>query len=552
MFNKDFYPTPVKVVEKMLEGIDWKNNYQPLNVLEPSAGKGDIVDIIYKNFNSVANAKYNRYNNNIKINIDCIEIEPELQAILKEKKYRLVYNDFLSYDTYKKYDLIIMNPPFSNGAKHLLKAINLISRGGYIICLLNAETIKNPYSNDRIELLKKLKEYNADIQYLENVFVNAERKTNVETALIKLHIPEQEKISFIWSDTLKRAEEKQDVSDDTSSYYLADNDFFKVIVNQFNVEVEAGLKLIREYKAMIKNIGTEFNVDGTQSGSIITMSLNSYRNYNGVPNENDFLKDVRYKYWKTLFNNPKFIGQLTSNLKQSFYNKIEELKEYDFNLYNIYQLKQDMSSQVIQGIEETILDLFDDLSHKYSYIGKESENIHLYNGWKTNKAYIINKKVVLPLNMYETSYRWGTGEFNPFRYQGVDRGLNKLKDIEKVFNYLDGGITDALDMETQLNKAVADGQTKNIDLKYFKITFYKKGTAHLTFKNDDLLKKFNIFGSQKKGWLPDDYGKKKYKDMSDEEKSVIDSFEGSDSYNKTMSNTNYFLVDGNSLLMIEG
>ena len=40
-----------------------------------------------------------------------------------------------------------MNPPFSEGDKHLLKAINIMKNGGQIVCILNAETIKNPYSN---------------------------------------------------------------------------------------------------------------------------------------------------------------------------------------------------------------------------------------------------------------------------------------------------------------------------------------------------------------------------------------------------------------------
>ena len=89
------------------------------------------------------------------------------------------------------------------------------------------------------------------------------------------------------------------------------------------------------------------------------------------------------------------------------------------------------------------------------------------------------------------------GEFDP-DYQVK----SQLADIEKALNYLDGGLTDGRDMELRLRHAAETGQTRKIRLKYFYVTFYKKGTCHLEFINEDLLKKLNIFGSQQKKWLP--------------------------------------------------
>ncbi len=43
MFNSEFYPTPLSVLEQM--GIDCYDKV----VLEPSAGKGDIVDFVFAN-----------------------------------------------------------------------------------------------------------------------------------------------------------------------------------------------------------------------------------------------------------------------------------------------------------------------------------------------------------------------------------------------------------------------------------------------------------------------------------------------------------------------
>ena len=119
--------------------------------------------------------------------------------------------------------------------------------------------------------------------------------------------------------------------------------------------------------------------------------------------------------------------------------------------------------------------------------------------------------------------------------------VQNLKDIEKALNYLDGGLTDARDMDAILKEAEETGQTKKIQLKYFNITFFKKGTCHIEFTNLELLKKLNIFGSQKKRWLPSSYGKKGYEEMNAEEKAVIDAFEGKEEYQKTLINSSYYL-----------
>ena len=42
MFGIDFYPTPREVIEQMLMGVEIQDKY----VLEPSAGSGNIVDIL--------------------------------------------------------------------------------------------------------------------------------------------------------------------------------------------------------------------------------------------------------------------------------------------------------------------------------------------------------------------------------------------------------------------------------------------------------------------------------------------------------------------------
>lgn len=536
--NKDFYPTPINLINKMFSGIDF--NYIN-SILEPSAGDGRIIDRLKE----IEKPKHS-YNKKYNFDIDCIEIDQNLRSILKDKKYRLVYNDFLTYNTMKEYHLIVMNPPFSTGAKHLLKAIEMQERnGGAIVCLLNAETLKNDYSNERQLLNSKLKQYGATIEYIQDSFIDADRKTAVEIALIKVKLPEVKRESFIF-DGLRKTQEQMEYKE-TEQTAIIENDFFKSIVNQYNLEVAAGINLIKEYNAMSPYILSEFGKDSAtgetiqRGGCILTLGLNSKDQLS----INGYIKLVRRKYWKALFDNKQFIGKLTNNLQQDFYNRLEDLSNYDFSLYNIYELKIEMSKSVVKGIEETIISLFDELSHKYSWDKEYSSNIHYYNGWKTNQSWIINKKVIIPLSAYDTY----SGKFRPTGYSS--NAIKKLTDIEKCFNYLDGGLTEAIDIEESLKFAEEFQETKEIQLKYFTVTFYKKGTAHIVFNNEELLKKFNIFGAQHKKWLPPSYGKKQYKDMTQEEKQVVNEFEGEKEYNKVINNTNYFIFNCNNLSLLE-
>ena len=66
--SSEFYPTPASLVEKMISGIHWES---VKTILEPSAGKGDILREVAKN------EEYKQFD------VDCIEIDSNLRQILK-------------------------------------------------------------------------------------------------------------------------------------------------------------------------------------------------------------------------------------------------------------------------------------------------------------------------------------------------------------------------------------------------------------------------------------------------------------------------------------
>ena len=539
--NADFYPTPETLAARMVDMIDTKRVHF---VLEPSAGKGDLVDKL-KNKMSYYGYSNITGKHGSDVEVDCIEKDCNLQNLLKGAGKRLVFDDFLKFETFKKYDLILMNPPFSEGDKHLLKALEMMKNGGQVVCLLNAETLKNPYSNSRKELLQKLEQLDAEIKYLEGAFTEAERQTTVEVALIYVDIPAREPVSLIL-DSLEKAPE-MGITDFTADKEITFYELLKRMVYQFELEAKAGIKLINEYCRLQPYLMNRLDASKDKYAKpIFEIRFDDKDWYSGRAANmiNQYLKKLRYKYWYALGDNPDFRAQLTSNLADIYYNKLLELSDYDFNLHNIKQVNKELQSQMIAAVEDTILALFDELSDKYSWYPECTKNIHYYNGWRTNIAHMINKKVIIPM---QTTDSWDN-QIDITKYSTI----RKINDIEKVMDYLnDGRVAPYMDIERVLETAKREEQTRNIESKYFTLTFYKKGTVHLTFKNAELLKKFNIFGSQKKAWLPPCYGKKHFNEMTQEEKQVINEFEGSAAeYEKTLAEKDYYLHGAGNLLTI--
>jgi hypothetical protein len=113
-----FFPTPPAVVDRMLQeaGIE-----PGMDVLEPSAGKGNIADAIKREG----------------VEPVVLEINPTLRDLLELKGYELAGRDFMEYSG--AHDLIIMNPPFEKGQDidHVRHAYGLLNPGGRIVSIMS-------------------------------------------------------------------------------------------------------------------------------------------------------------------------------------------------------------------------------------------------------------------------------------------------------------------------------------------------------------------------------------------------------------------------------
>ena len=509
--NPDLYPTPEWLVKKMLNKVDFRNQ-KIKNILEPSAGLGNIIDVI--------NSDINRNSN---YNICAIELDNKCRNVLLSKNVKVIDSDFLAYSGLEQFDLIIANFPFSDGDSHLHKALDVLF-SGQIVCLLNAETIKNPYSNSRKDLVSKLNKLDAKIEYIQNAFSDADRKTNVETALIYIS-----KIRDVETELFNDIKSSEDNFNDLKdSFEVATKDNIGNIVKRYNQDKETVTNQIMDFYKNYKKVSKYLTLavigediqrhsqNVKQDTNELTEIMKNKLNY--------FSTKLKRDYWLEAMQLKEVSEKLTSKKKQELSSELNKYCNMDFTENNIKIFISNLMANYPKMIEEAIDEMFDKFTQYAFRDGRNqnneySKNIYMFNGWKTNTAFKVNKKIILPFS----------AEYGNRLYSDKQNFLN---DIDMVFNYFDDkGIENSLLEYTEptgyktnistTNTAeivagnLALGVTKNIKTRYFTITFYLKGTVHLVFNDLEMLRRFNIYVGKKRNWLPSDYSysEKRNKDV---------------------------------------
>lgn len=510
--NPDLFPTPEWLVKKMLNKVDFRNQ-KIKNILEPSAGLGNIIDVINSDINR--NSSYN---------ICAIELDNKCRNVLLSKNVKVIDSDFLTYNGLEQFDLIIANFPFSDGDSHLHKALDVLF-SGQIVCLLNAETIKNPYSNSRKDLVSKLNKLDAKIEYIQNAFSDADRKTNVETALIYIS-----KIRDVETELFNDIESSEDSFDELKeSFEVATKDNIGNIVKRYNQDKETVTSQIMDFYKNYKKVSKYLTLavigediqrhsqNVKQDTNELTEIMKNKLNY--------FSTKLKQDYWLEAMQLKEVSEKLTSKKKKELSSELNKYCNMDFTENNIKIFISNLMANYPKMIEEAIDEMFDKFTQYAFRDGRNqnneySKNIYMFNGWKTNTAFKVNKKVILPFNA-----DYG----NRLYHEKQDF----LDDVDMVFNYFDNNNLQNVMLEgtdktgykqnysTQRTGEIVhynlqEGIAKNIKTRYFTITFYLKGTVHLVFNDLEMLRRFNIYVGKKRNYLPSDYGyteKQEFKDF---------------------------------------
>ena len=127
-----FFPTPPHLVASVMQSPLFRDIEDGDMLLEPSAGFGALAEGMRARLS------------HRQVLIDCCEILPINQQVLRRKGFAIVHDDFLQYHPEKRYRAIVMNPPFAvekdrlSYITHIQHAWNLVAEGGFLIAFAPA------------------------------------------------------------------------------------------------------------------------------------------------------------------------------------------------------------------------------------------------------------------------------------------------------------------------------------------------------------------------------------------------------------------------------
>lgn len=488
MFNKDFFPTSHSTYLKMIEGFEVAGKV----ILEPSAGKGDLVGYMQDD-----NAK----------NVIACEINNDLRTIL-QTKCNVIEHDFLNLNSDKisHIDAIIMNPPFSAEEKHILHAFNIAPNGCQIISLCNYDSLigtNTTYKNQIHSLIGN----HGTFENLGQEFLDAERTTGVNIGLIKIKKPGQSYSTEF--EGFFMDEEIQESHVDGLMPYNAVRD----IVNRY----------IESIKIFDKQLDTAVQLNSLTSTFFSVRVGMSITNDNRAYQREEFKKDLQKSAWNWVIGKMNMTKYATRGLMDDINKFVEQQEKFPFTMKNIYKMLEIIIATTEQRMDKAILEVFDKLTSHYH------ENRYNVEGWKTNSHYLVNKRFIMPQSV---AVGW-SGEVSLATYGSWSH--ERIEDLIKALCYLEGKdynkeislytrlrnryfiadkegnyivpadkYEDAVrEQEKRIGSKIIDSKVEFggwFDWSFFKCKPFKKGTLHMEFKDADVWGRFNQRVAKIKGY----------------------------------------------------
>lgn len=462
MFHEEFYPTPPEVIQLMQ--LDCKNKV----ILEPHAGKGNIVDYCIQN-----GAK----------EVLSIEINKDLQHIVKQKS-SLIGEDFFMCkpEQISHINAIYMNPPFSNADKHILHAWEIAPDGCEIITLCNYSTIERRMG--RLSVL--IRDYGIT-ENLGDCFTEAERTTGVEVGLIKLYKPNNNKENEFEGFFMDEEEEEQ------QGIGIMGYNEVRALVNRYVYSMKS-FDVMHEHVTNLNNTTKDIGL------SSISLSVGYDKN---VTSKSDFSKILQKQSWNHIFNKMNMEKYVTSGVMKDINKFVETQVKVPFTMKNIYKMLEIIVGTRQQTFDRALEEAIDNFTKHHH------ENRFGVEGWKTNSGHMLNKKFIVE-GIVETS--WGGGALQ-VRHGAYS--LNRIDDLVKVICNITGkdyntiGSLYRFNFDKDHTKSFPLESNKWFDWGFFEIKCFKKGTMHFKFKDlNDWYKLNKAYGELKGFTLSEQYKSK--------------------------------------------
>lgn len=481
--DMQFYPTPEALAKRAWDKF---KNRDFVKILEPSAGEGHLAEGCPRDYYGGKSTK-----------ADCIELDVTKHPILREKGFDVIGVDFMQYDgPGAMYSHVIMNPPFAQGAQHVLKAWDMLYNGE-IVAILNAETIRNPFSKER-EMLVRLIEQNGDVEFIEGAFAveDAERKTDVDVALVYLR-KEAPFYADLMGDILDHL--KVDRAEDTLSdgfeqrnEVMIPASYIENSVVNFNAAVEAmrqsafATARAELYAARVGKSMEEMNSDKGNKNTGNSMEAMQHQMHK------DYL-DLKNRAWTGIVRSTEVLSKLSSAAQRRLESEFEQIKRLEFTTSNIYGLLIGLLEKRGEIQIQMALDIFDEITRYHT------DNAVFYKGWKSNDKHrtcgirIKMTRFVLPRHsssIWSKSLSWDS--------------MRLLADFDKVFSMLDGKERPAIGLHDVFSNSMDELRAgQRVSSSYFDVRHYPGAeTIHFFPRDKKLIDRLNRLVGRQRQWLP--------------------------------------------------
>lgn len=461
IFNKDFYPTPIGVLERM--GFDASDKI----ILEPSAGSGAIVD-------------YCKLRGADKV-IGC-ESSPELAMIAQKKLDSFITPDFLDVtkEQVSHINMIIANPPFSRGVEHILHMWEIAPEGCEIHTLINHDNLENRYRD--VYRLKQIIETYGLVENLGEVFSTAERKTNVNVGLIKLFKPAKEESGF-------------------EGFFMDDE--HEVNTEHGLIQPNAVRDLVERYVDALREFKTFKEVQDRMNHILKPLKIQPlaatvrYENNSTDLAYCEFSSALQKVFWKHVFQLMNLNRFLTEQVRDKINKFSEQQQKVPFTMKNIYKMVEIISGTSEQIFKEALVEAVD------KFTEHSRENRFMVEGWKTNSGYMLNEKFICGY------VRDGFYGYPSIRYSCRTAGY--LDDLTRVIcNITATNFDDIPDLYNFFQGVKVDPAKYNSNYihkefgtwyqwGFFTIKMFKKGTLHVKFNDRKVWELLNTKYAEIKG-----------------------------------------------------
>ena len=485
--NVDFYPTPKEVIEKMMLG----ENVAGKTVLEPSAGSGNIVRWLHSNGAAQVLA---------------CENDPHCRKLLAGEQ--LIAENFLTVtpDMVSHVDYIVMNPPFSHGAEHILHAWNIAPAGCTVIALCNTSNLRNEYYNTKHLQLSETVQLNGSSEDLGSVFDNAERRTNVRVSLVKLYKQGSGESEF---DGYFFSAVDEDAASEKEG--LVSYNFVRDIVGRYVQAVKLFDGAMQAAKAINEaadffdyttvtdeKTGEQKQVKNTYGslpvtfGAILCKSDDDVRGDNGTKiTHEQYKKYLQKHYWRIIFKKLNMERYATKQLRENINKFVEQQTNVPFTMGNIYRVLDIVVQTNGQRMLNALVEAFDTIC------SLSAENSTARETWKTNANYMVNKRFIC--DWITTVSSWG-GKMEVREWSSYNDNATKINDVCKALCYMTGRNWEEIGTLGEYVRKNDPAWGTWFEWGFFRCKGFKKGTMHFEFLDEDVWFKFNYTVAQRKGW----------------------------------------------------